>query len=83
MWITFFLAALSARETADTIALTDLLRFAVLTAISNLLKMSLLVISFFLEPLRALLAVLVIGIIICDCEYTLKRLEYQLRTWKI
>lgn len=62
LWITFFLTARSAKETAFLIFSGRGDFFAVLTAISRPLTMILLTASLFFEPLRALLAVFVTGI---------------------
>lgn len=58
------MAALSAKEVADTISFSDLAFFAKRTAISSLFTKSLLTSPLFLEPLRALFAVFVTGILI-------------------
>lgn len=85
LWITFFLAARSASETALIIVPSDFLLFAVLIAASSLLTISLFTDSFFVLPLRARFDDLVTGIYISkraapfhDCEYMIKKLEYQL-----
>lgn len=62
LWITLFLAALSANEIAAIIFSAVLLFFATLTATSSFPIISLFMDSLFLEPLRALLAVVVTGI---------------------
>jgi len=62
LWITFFFAARSAREIADKIFSVPLAFFAILTATSSFLRISLFTDSLFLELLRALLAVVVTGI---------------------
>lgn len=62
LWITLFLAALSANEIAAIIFSVALLFFATLTATSSFPIISLFMDSLFLEPLRALLAVVVTGI---------------------
>lgn len=61
LWITFFLAALSAKDTALVTFSAVLLFRATLTATSSLPRIILLIDSLFLEPLRALLAVVVTG----------------------
>lgn len=61
LWMAFFFAALSANETAAIISFEDLLFFARRTATSNFVTVILLMEAFFLEPLSALLAVLVTG----------------------
>lgn len=61
LWIAFFFAALSARETAERISLVDLLFFARRTATSKFVIVITFVEAFLFEPRRALLAVLVTG----------------------
>jgi hypothetical protein len=75
-WITFFLAALSAKETAFFIFSTDFDLFAILIAASKPDKIREFVPSFLFELLRALLAVFVTGIKYpinyrSSCEYNL------------
>lgn len=63
LWITWFFSARSAREMATTISFSFLLFFALRTAISRFEMIFLFTDSFLLEPLKALLAVLVTGML--------------------
>lgn len=69
LWMRLCFAARSAREEASFTSFSFLLLCAVLKAISSRLLRVLFTFSFRLEPLRALLAVLVTGILLVH-EYS-------------
>lgn len=64
LWMIFFFAARSASEVANLISSLFLDLFARRTAISSFFIKSLFTVVLFLEPLRALLAVFVTGILV-------------------
>lgn len=78
LWITLFLAARSTRDIVFKTASFVLVLLAVRIAISTPLIMSLLTTSFLFEDLKALLAVLVTGILVAALQFPMSNCQFPI-----